>query len=95
MSALGGTRKFLHWTLAVLLLVQGWPFVAWAIPANGTRVENVRFEKSGELVYMGLLRTRLDALLPEVRIRGDRVPLSPEFFAIIADAHLVLGRIER
>ena len=48
---------------------------------------------TGELVYMGLLRTRLDALLPEARIRGDRVPLSPEFFAIIADAHMVLGRI--
>jgi hypothetical protein len=47
----------------------------------------------GELVYMGLLRTRLDALLPAARIRGDRVPLAPEFFAIIADAHLALGRI--
>jgi probable H4MPT-linked C1 transfer pathway protein len=48
---------------------------------------------SGELVYMGLLRTRLDALLPVLRIRGRRVPLVPEFFAIAADAHLVLGRI--
>jgi probable H4MPT-linked C1 transfer pathway protein len=48
---------------------------------------------SGELVYMGLLRTRLDALLPLARIRGNRVPLAPEFFAIIADAHLALGRI--
>jgi hypothetical protein len=48
---------------------------------------------SGELVYMGLLRTRLDALLPVLRIRGGRVPLVPEFFAIVADAHLVLGRI--
>ena len=49
--------------------------------------------KEGELVYMGRLRTRLDALLPAARIRGDRVPLAPEFFSIIADAHLVLGRI--
>jgi len=48
---------------------------------------------SGELVYMGLLRTRLDNLLPVLRIRGRRVPLVPEFFAIIADAHLVLGQI--
>ena len=31
--------------------------------------------KNGELVYMGRLRTRLDALLPVARIRGDRVPL--------------------
>ncbi|HSQ76584.1 MAG TPA: hypothetical protein VLT13_13550 [Bacteroidota bacterium] len=50
MSALSGRRKFLHWTLAALLLVQGWPVVAWAIPASGTSIENVRFEKSGELV---------------------------------------------
>jgi probable H4MPT-linked C1 transfer pathway protein len=47
----------------------------------------------GDLVYMGLLRTRLDALLPEARIRGLRVPLAPEFFAIIADARLGLGQI--
>ena len=48
----------------------------------------------GELVYMGLLRTRLDALLPVARIGGCRVPLAPEFFAIIADAHLSLGLID-
>ncbi len=50
--------------------------------------------KNSELVYMGMLRTRLDALLPAARIRGNRVPLAPEFFAIIADAELVLGRID-
>ncbi len=47
----------------------------------------------GDLVYMGLLRTRLDALLPAARIRGRNVPLSPEFFAIMADARLALGHI--
>ena len=47
----------------------------------------------GELVYMGLLRTRLDALLPVAMIGGQKVPLAPEFFAIIADARLALGRI--
>ena len=47
----------------------------------------------GDLVYMGLLRTRLDALLPAARIRGQKVPLAPEFFAIMADARLALGRI--
>ncbi|MCX6673820.1 MAG: hydantoinase [Methanothrix sp.] len=47
----------------------------------------------GELVYMGLLRTRLDALLPAAMIGGQRVPLAPEFFAIMADARLALGRI--
>jgi (4-(4-[2-(gamma-L-glutamylamino)ethyl]phenoxymethyl)furan-2-yl)methanamine synthase len=39
------------------------------------------------------LRTRLDALLPTAMIGGQRVPLAPEFFAIIADARLGLGLI--
>ncbi len=47
----------------------------------------------GELVYMGLLRTSLVALLPQARIKGDSVPLSPELFAIAADAYLALGEI--
>jgi len=50
---------------------------------------------SGELVYMGLLRTRLDSILPVARIRGHHVPLAPELFAIIADAHLALGHIDQ
>jgi len=52
MIALSSRRKFLHWTLAGLLLVQGWPLTAWAIPSSKTSVEHVRFEKSGELVYI-------------------------------------------
>ncbi|RQW78656.1 MAG: hydantoinase [Methanothrix sp.] len=48
---------------------------------------------AGELVYMGQLRTSLGALLPAARIRGDTVPLSPELFAITADAYLALGEI--
>lgn len=47
----------------------------------------------GELVYMGLLRTSLVALLPQARIKGDSVPLSPELFVIAADAYLALGEI--
>jgi hypothetical protein len=47
----------------------------------------------GDLVYTGMLRTRLDALLPAARIKGKKVPLAPEFFAIMADARLVLGQI--
>lgn len=47
----------------------------------------------GELVYTGLLRTTLAALLPAARILGDVVPLAPEHFAIVADAHLALGQI--
>jgi probable H4MPT-linked C1 transfer pathway protein len=47
----------------------------------------------GELIYMGMLRTNLGALLPSVRICGEMVPLSPELFAIAADVRLVLGEI--
>lgn len=48
----------------------------------------------GELVYMGLLRTNLNSILPLARIRGQRVAVAPELFAIIADAHLALGHID-
>ena len=48
---------------------------------------------TGELIYMGLLRTRLDAILPAARIGGKAVPLAPEFFTIMADARLALGQI--
>lgn len=47
----------------------------------------------GELIYMGLLRTNLAALLGAVEVDGERVPLSAELFAIAADAHLLLGDI--
>jgi probable H4MPT-linked C1 transfer pathway protein len=48
---------------------------------------------AGELVYMGMLRTGLAALLPEARLGGRRLPLAPEFFATMADARLALGQI--
>lgn len=48
---------------------------------------------AGELVYMGLLRTRLDAILPAAHLGGRTVPLAPELFAIMADARLALGQL--
>ena len=47
----------------------------------------------GELIYTGMLRTNLGALLPSARICGESVPLSPELFAIAADVRLVMGEI--
>lgn len=47
----------------------------------------------GELVYTGLLRTGIGSLLPAAWIRGESIPLSPELFAIAADAYLALGDI--
>ncbi|HWQ19128.1 MAG TPA: hydantoinase/oxoprolinase family protein [Methanotrichaceae archaeon] len=48
---------------------------------------------NGELVYMGKLRTSIGALLHSVMIDGQIVPLSPELFAITADAYLALEEI--
>lgn len=66
------------------------------IPIKGEplaeRTDFLRLAK-GELVYTGLLRTSLGALLPAAHIRGMVVPLSPELFAITADAYLVSGLI--
>ena len=49
--------------------------------------------RAGFLVYTGLLRTTVPALLREVTIGGIPTPVCPEYFACSADAHLVLGHI--
>ncbi len=48
----------------------------------------------GELIYTGLLRTNLAALLPSVKIAGGVARLSSELFSITADVYLALGDIE-
>jgi len=48
---------------------------------------------NGELVYSGLLRTNLAAILRRVKIAQQWVPLSSELFAISGDACLALGEI--
>jgi len=47
----------------------------------------------GYLVYTGLLRTTVPALIREVVLRGEPTPVCPEYFAISADVHLVLSHI--
>lgn len=49
--------------------------------------------QKGYLVYTGMLRTTLPALLRSVDIDGVATPVSSEHFAIAADAHLVLRHI--
>lgn len=48
---------------------------------------------NGEMVYTGMLRTSIGSLLRAARLDGHIVQLSPEFFAITADAYLVTGQI--
>jgi probable H4MPT-linked C1 transfer pathway protein len=49
--------------------------------------------RKGYLVYNGILRTSIPALLRIAVIDGVPTPVSTEYFATSADAHLVLGHI--
>lgn len=49
--------------------------------------------QQGYLVYTGLLRTTVPALVRSVTLNGIPTPVCPEYFACSADAHLVLGHI--
>lgn len=49
--------------------------------------------QKGFLLYTGMLRTNIAAILQAVDLNGIQTPISSEYFAISADAHLVLGHI--
>jgi (4-(4-[2-(gamma-L-glutamylamino)ethyl]phenoxymethyl)furan-2-yl)methanamine synthase len=46
---------------------------------------------SGELVFMGVLRTNLAAIAQSVPIAGQYCRVASEYFAISGDVHLILG----
>jgi len=54
---------------------------------------DLRRLQKGYLLYTGMLRTSIPTLLRIVVLDGIPTPLSTEFFAISADAHLMLGHI--
>jgi probable H4MPT-linked C1 transfer pathway protein len=67
------------------------PIAAGAVAARGrTDLERLL---AGELVYTGVLRTNVAAVLSEVPIGGRTCPVSSELFAIAADAHLLRGSL--
>lgn len=49
--------------------------------------------QQGYLIYTGMLRTNVAAILHSVELEGVRTPISSEYFATSADLHLVLGHI--
>jgi len=49
----------------------------------------------GYLLYTGMLRTTIPALVRSVTIDGRDTPVSSEYFACSGDAHLLLGHICR
>ncbi|MCZ7405160.1 MAG: H4MPT-linked C1 transfer pathway protein [Candidatus Methanoperedens sp.] len=59
---------------------------------NAARTDFERL-KNSELVYSGVLRTNVAALLKSVNLNGETCGISSELFAISADAYMVLGQI--
>jgi probable H4MPT-linked C1 transfer pathway protein len=51
--------------------------------------------RKNELVYSGVLRTNIAAMLDTVQIGGSGSRIASEFFSITADAYLVLGMISQ
>ena len=49
--------------------------------------------QKGYLLYTGMLRGNVATLLQSVRLNGVKTPVSSEYFAASADAHLVLDHI--
>lgn len=49
---------------------------------------------SGELIYTGMLRTNVAAIVHNVPIFGKKTRVSSEFFTITADVHRILGNID-
>lgn len=50
--------------------------------------------KSGQLVYTGILRTPVNAIVDAVPLDGEMVYISSEYFAITADIYNVLGMLD-
>ena len=67
------------------------PIVAGRVAPKG-RTDVARL-RSGELVYTGLLRTPVCAIVRFLPVRGRPCRVAAEVFAIAADAHLWLGHI--
>ena len=67
------------------------PIVAGRVVPHG-RTDVARL-RSGELVYTGLLRTPVCAIVRSLPVRGRRCRVAAELFAIAADAHRWLGHI--
>jgi probable H4MPT-linked C1 transfer pathway protein len=49
--------------------------------------------KRGELIYSGILRTNIAALIKRLNLDGGCCRVSSELYAITADAHMILGTI--
>ena len=48
---------------------------------------------AGELVYTGVVRTNVAAMVRSVPLRGGRCPVASELFAVSGDVHVLLGAL--
>jgi (4-(4-[2-(gamma-L-glutamylamino)ethyl]phenoxymethyl)furan-2-yl)methanamine synthase len=60
------------------------------VPVSVGRTDRERLQ-SGELVYSGVRRTPVCALVTDIPFRGHDCPLAAEFFATTLDVYLTLG----
>src|SRR5262249_22201929 len=65
------------------------PIQAGRVTARG-RTDPERL-LAGELVYTGVLRTPVAAIVPRVPLRGGQCPVAWEWFAVSGDVHVLLG----
>ena len=91
-AALAGAR------VAAALLIDTGSTTTDVIPVRDGRVAARGYTDAerlatGELVYTGVTRTALMALGPDVPFAGRRIGAMAEYFATIADAWRVLGRL--
>jgi probable H4MPT-linked C1 transfer pathway protein len=67
------------------------PIVAGRVAAKGKRdIDRLAW---GELIYTGVLRTPVPAIVSQIPLRGMISRLSSEYFAVAADVYRVLGRL--
>lgn len=69
------------------------PIRGGAIVAEG-RTDPARLA-TGELVYTGVLRTNPNTLATTVPLRGRMCRVAAEYFTVMADAYLLLGRMSQ
>jgi len=67
------------------------PVVNWICRAEGRN--DLEKLANGELIYTGVLRTNVAAIVDKVPVRGRYVRVSSELFALTGDVHLVLNNI--
>lgn len=68
------------------------PILHGEVAATGKR--DIDRLACGELIYTGALRTPVAAIVSQVPVRGAICRIAAEYFAISADVHLALGRLQ-